>query len=175
MQSTIKPLKHNTMKWVSVNNGTSGENFELWKDDTTKLADISFTKGTRIGRFVSNLTKRLFFFEKRSWFSRQAVLKNEYGIKMGNVEELKSGAGKGFVELDGQKYFFVYNQNNSGELELYDEMMQKSLLQCSFNAVANGFNKTKSLLDSKFPSLLMVLCWYALQPHSANTAAEIAA
>ena len=163
------------MKWVSVNNGTSEENFELWKDDTTKLADISFSKSTRVARFVSNLTRRLFFFEKRGLFSRKAVIKNEYGIKMGDVEEVKAGTGKGFVELDGAKYFFVYNQNNSGELELYDESMQKSLLQCSFNTIATGFNKTKSLLDSKFPSLLMVLCWYALQPHSANTAADLAA
>ena len=159
------------MKWVSVNNGTSGENFELWKDDATKLADISFSKGTRIARFVSNLTRRLFFFERRAWFSRKAVIKNEYGIKMGNVEEIK--AGKGYVEVDGKKYFFVYN--NSGEVELYDELMEKSLLRCSFNTLANGFNKTKSLLDSKFPTLLMVLCWYAFQPHSANSAADIAA
>jgi hypothetical protein len=159
------------MKWVSVNNGTSGENFELWKDDATKLADISFSKGTRIARFVSNLTRRLFFFERRAWFSRKAVIKNEYGIKMGDVEEIK--AGKGFVEVDGKKYYFVYN--NSGEVELYDELMEKSLLRCSFNTLANGFNKTKSLLDSKFPTLLMVLCWYAFQPHSANTAADIAA
>ncbi|MGG9961807.1 hypothetical protein [Ferruginibacter sp. SUN106] len=162
------------MKWVSVNNGTSEENFELWNDDT-KLANISFSKSTRIARFVSNLTKRLFFFEKRGWFSRKAIIKNEYGIKMGNVEELKAGAGKGFVEVDGRKYYFVYNQNNSGELELYDESMQKSLLHCSFNTLTTGFNKTKSLLDSKFPSLLMVLCWYAFQPHSATTAADIAA
>ncbi|MGC4101430.1 hypothetical protein [Ferruginibacter sp.] len=163
------------MKWVSVNNGTSGENFELWKDDATKLADMSFSKGTRIARFVSNLTRRLFFFEKRGLFSRKAVIKNEYGIKMGNLEEEKAGANKGFVELDGRRYYFVYNQNNSGELELYDESMEKSLLRCSFDTIASGFNKTKSLLDSKFPSLLMVLCWYAFQPHSANTAPELAA
>jgi hypothetical protein len=164
--------KLNHMKWISVNNG-SEENFELWKDDTTKLADISFSKESRIARFVSKLTRRLFFFEKRGLFSRKAVIKNEYGIKMGDVEELKGG--KGFVEVDGKKYYFVYDQNNSGELELYDESMEKSLLSCSFNTLTNGFNKTKSLLDSKFPSLLMVLCWYVFQPHSANTAADIAA
>ena len=63
-----------------------------------------------------------------------------------------------------KKYFFVYNENNSGELMLYDEAMQKSLLTCSFNTLSAGFNKTKSLLDTKFPSLLMALCWYVFQP-----------
>jgi hypothetical protein len=152
------------MKWVSVNNGTSAqENFELWGDDN-KLADISFSKTTRIARFVSNLTKRLFFFEKKGLITQRGIIKNEYGIKMGTMEEIKSGTGKGIIEMDGKKFSFVYNQNNSGDLMIYDEAMQNSLLTCSFNAIANGFSKTKSLLDTKFPTLLLVLCWYAFQP-----------
>ncbi len=157
------------MKWVSVNNSTSNENFELWKDDI-KLADISFSKNTRVARFVSKLSKRLFFFEKRGLLSPKAVIKNEYGIKMGTMEETKSGTGKGYVELDGLKYFFVFNQNNSGELILYDATMQKNLLQCSFNTLSAGFNKTKSLFDTKFPSLLMALCWYAFEPNKVTMA-----
>jgi hypothetical protein len=151
------------MKWVKVNTINSHEHFELW-DEENKLADIDFSKGTSIGRYVSKLSKRLFFFEKKGLFTPKAVIKNEYGIKMGKVEELKSGAGKGIVELNGAKYFFEYNQNNKGELKLYDELHQKNILSCSFNTLATGFTKTKSLLDTKFPSLLMVLCWYAFHP-----------
>jgi hypothetical protein len=153
------------MKWVSVNNGTAQENFELWGDDK-KLAGISFSNSTRIARFVSNLSKRLFFFEKKGLISPKAVIKNEYGIKMGTVEEIKPG--RGFVELNEKKYSFVYNENNNGDLVLYDEAMQNNLLTCSFNTIANSFSKTKSLLDSKFPSLLMALCWYVFQPHNAG-------
>jgi len=154
------------MKWVSVNNGTAQESFELWKDDV-KLADISFSKSTRIARFVSNLSKRLFFFEKRGLLAPKAIIRNEYGIRMGKVEETRPGTGQGYVELDGIKYFFIYNQDNSGDLILYDEGMKKSLLTCSFKTLAAGFTKTKSLLDTKFPSLLMALCWYTFEPHTA--------
>lgn len=160
------------MKWVSVNNGTSLDNFELWEDEK-KLAGISFSKHTRFARIVSNLGKRIFFFEKRGLFTPKKFIKNEYGVNMGKVEEVKPGAGKGYVELDGKKYFFVYDQDNSGELKLYDESMQKSLLTCSFYAIANRFSKTKSLLDTRFTSLLLVLCWYAFQPHSASSAPGI--
>jgi len=79
------------------------------------------------------------------------------------VEETKPATGKGHVEVDGKKYFFVYNGDNAGELKLYDEFMQESLLTCSFNTITNGFTKTKSLLDGKFASLLLVLCWYVFQ------------
>ncbi len=161
------------MKWVSVNNGTAQESFELWEADT-KVADISFSKSTRIARFVSKLSKRLFFFERRGLLTPKAVIKNEYGIKMGKVEETKPGTGKGYVELNDKKYFFVYNENNNGEVVLYDEAMQNNLLTCSFNSIANSFSKTRSLLDTKFPSLLMALCWYVFQPQAVIVTEAVA-
>jgi hypothetical protein len=151
------------MKWVTVNNATAIENFELWGDDK-KLAGISFSKYTRFARIVSKMGKRIFSFEKKGFIHPKEIIKNEYGIKMGELEESKPGAGKGYVEFDGIKYFFVYHKNNSGEMVIYNEFMQKKLLTCNFNTISNGFSKAKSLMDNKFSSLLLVLCWYAFHP-----------
>ncbi len=151
------------MKWVNTNNNSSQESFEL-QDDEKVLAGISFSKQTRFARIVSHLGKRMFSFEKKGFLKPTKVLKNEYGIKLGRVEEFNSG--KGYVELDGKKYFYTYDKDNSGELVLYDEAMQTNLLTCSFNTLNLGINKTKSLLDGKFASLLLVLCWYTFQPHN---------
>lgn len=153
------------MKWVSTNNNSSQENFEL-QDDEKVLAGISFNKQTRFARLVSGFGKRMFSFENKGFLKPARVIKNEYGIKLGRVEELKDG--KGYVELDGKKYFYIYDKDNSGELVLYDEAMENNLLTCSFNAINLGINKTKSLLDSKFASLLLVLCWYTFQPHNTT-------
>jgi len=155
------------MKLVNVNNTSSKENFELQENEKV-LANISFNKQTRFVRTVSDLGKRMFSFEKRGFLIPRKVIRDEYGIKFGKVEE--TGSGKGYVELDGKKYFFVYDQDNSGQLKLYDEAMQKNLLTCSFNALALGLNKTKSLLDTKFASLLLLLCWYSFQPHNTAVA-----
>ncbi|HRI24446.1 MAG TPA: hypothetical protein PLZ45_07195 [Ferruginibacter sp.] len=161
------------MKWVSVNAGSSNEAFELWETDK-KLANISFNGRTRFARMVSNFGKRIFSFEDKGIFSPKKLLRNEYGIRMGKVEELKPGSGKGFVEMDGTKYYFVYNQDNTGELVLYDESMQTNLLTCSFNSINQRIRKTKSLLlDGRFASLLLVLCWYAFQPHTAPGASSV--
>jgi hypothetical protein len=157
------------MKWVNINNTSSTENFEL-QDDEKVLAGISFSKQTRFVRIASHLGKRMFSFEKKGFLNPSKVIRNEYGIKLGKIEELKPGAGKGIVELNGKKYFFVYDKENSGELKLYDEGMQKNLLTCSFNAINLGINKTKSLLDTKFASLLLLLCWYSFQPHNSAVA-----
>ena len=155
------------MKWVNTNNTSSQETFEL-RDEEKVLAGISFSKQTRFARIVSDLGKRMFSFEKKGFLKPGKVIRNEYGIKLGKVEEIKGDAAKGYVELDGKKYCYTYDLDNSGELVLYDELMQKSLLKCSFNAINLGINKTKSLLDSKFASLLLVLCWYSFQPHNSS-------
>jgi len=154
------------MKWVSVNNGTSNENFELWEADK-KLAVISFSNTTRIARLVSNLGKRLFFFEKKGFLTPKAVFKNEYGIKMGKLELEKHGAQNGHLEIEEKKYHYIFNENNSGELKVYDEAMQEILITCSF-PVTSGSLKIKSFLDTKLPSLLLVLCWYSFQNKNAS-------
>ena len=98
------------MKWLSVNTGSLNENFELW-DDERKLAEISFTKGTRIARFVSSISRRIFFFEKKGLLYPKAIIKNEYGIKMGKLKLGKQQAQNGFLELDGKKYQYIFNEN----------------------------------------------------------------
>ena len=153
------------MKWVSVNTEFSGEGYELWSGDK-KLAGISYSNRTHIARVMSNLGKRLFFFEKKGFLAPRTIITNEYGIKMGMVEEDRLRSNKGHLELDGKKYYYVFNENNSGDLKVYDEEMKHNLLTCSFNTITKGFAKTRSLLDTKFPSLLLVLCWYAFLPHS---------
>lgn len=155
------------MKWINVNNTSSKENFELWEDEKV-VADISFSKQTRFARIVSKLGKRMFSFENKGFFKPRKVIRNEYGIKLGKVEEIKAGSAKGYVELNEKRYFFEYDQHNSGDLVLYDESMKKSLLTCSFNAINSGIHKTKSLLDTRFASLLLVLCWYAFQTHHTS-------
>ncbi len=156
------------MKWVRANNDNPTENFELWEENK-KLVQITFSKYTRFARTVSKLGRRIFAFEKSGLFSPKKYIENEYGVKMGKVEEIKPGAGKGFIELDDIKYYFELDQHQSGEVKIYDELKHNKLLNCSFGVLAKGFTETKSLVDSRFTSLLLVLCWYAFQPHNASS------
>jgi hypothetical protein len=153
------------MKWVSVKTGLSGEGYELWAADK-KLAGITFSTHTRIARLVSNMGKRLFFFEKRGLLAHSTIIRNEYGIKMGEVEEERNGNRMARLEMDGKTYFY---ENNWGELKVYDETMSSTLLNCNFKSVDSSVSKTKSLLNTKLPSLLLVLCWYSFQPQGAAT------
>lgn len=155
------------MKWVSADHDTSKEKFELWEDGKM-LADISFSKQTRFVRMVSLLGKRMFSFENIGLFNPKKVIRNEYGVKLGKMEELKTNTGKGVIELEGKKYTFIYDRDNTGDLTLFDEVTKQNLLSCNFKAITNTLNKASSLLDSRFGSLLLLLCWYSFQSQHAS-------
>lgn len=152
------------MKWVNVINGESGQDFELWENGE-KLAGVTFSKHTRFARIVSNLGKRIFSFEKKGFLSAKEIIRNEYGIKMGELEETKSGAGKGYIDLNGVKYNFTYNKNSSGELLVFAESKKADLITCSFDSLLKSFPAAASLQGTKLSSLLLVLCWCSFQSH----------
>lgn len=157
------------MKWISTTNDIYGEGYELWAGDN-RLVRISFSQHTRIGRVMSSIGKRLFFFEKKGLFIPKSVITNEYGIRMGMVGEEKPG--QGHLEFEGRRYAYSFNTNDNGNLVIYDEETRKNLLSCSFNAVMYKIAKTRSLLDTKIPSLLLVLCWYAFQQQHQVSGSE---
>jgi hypothetical protein len=148
------------MKLINVKSGSSGEAYELWEDNKN-LAGISFSAHTDNARVVSDLGKRLFFFEKKGTLTPRTIIKNEYGIKMGEVEQEKAGSKMSHVELDGKHYYYSFNENNSGELKVFDETMRNRLLSCSLKTFAAGIGQTNSSALEKLPNLLLVLCWYA--------------
>jgi hypothetical protein len=151
------------MKWVKTNTNSSNEQFELWEGDK-KIAELSFTNGTRIGRFVSTLTKRIFFFDSRGVFAPKAILKNEYGIKIGKLALADAKLKNGYLELEGKKYQYTFNHNNSNELKVFDEASNKNLITCTFPTATLDTTNKPSFLNTKLPSLFLVLCWYVFHP-----------
>lgn len=148
------------MKWICVNSGASNENFELWKDEL-KLATVSVSNKTKIARYVSHITKRLFLVEIKGFFQRKAIIKNEYGIKLGSIENIKQGQPSGLFEFDGKKCFYSFDKNNFDNLTVYDSTTRQTLFNCDFNSLKSNLFGSKSLMDTKFPNLLTALCFTA--------------
>lgn len=156
------------MKWIQINTNEPAETFELWSDDK-KLAGASFNNKSAIVRLVTNAGKRLFFFEKKGWLSPKPVIKNEYGVTLGKLHTTVQKENKGFIELDGKKYIYRLSDNDSAKIEVFDATLNIPVTSCSFNTVlAKGVSTTKSLMQTKFPQLLLLLCWYSLQIHGVN-------
>ena len=154
------------MKWVNVNNNSSGNHYELWKEDQ-KLVSLSISNCTKITRIECAADKRLFFIEKKGFLQSHTVIKNEYGILMGELHGETWEADKGIIELDGKKYAYSLTTDEEPGLVIYEDLTKKPLVKCTLAAAndeaAAVMKKSRSLHDTKYPILLMALCWYLLK------------
>ncbi len=167
LHSIFTAAKPQHMKWVQVNSNTPAERFELWNGDS-KVAGASFNNASRIVRMASNAGKRLFFYGKKGWFAPKSFIKNEYGITLGKLETETSKGEKGHIELDGKKYYYRIDDNT--HLEVFDEEMINNVATCSFgNVLSKSFTKTNTLMNTRFPQLLLLLCWYSLNMHHSGS------
>ncbi len=159
------------MKWVSVNNNSSSHFYELW-DTEKKLVSLSVSNRTKISRIECASDKRLFFIEKRGLLQSKTVIKNEYGILMGELIGENWEANEGMIVLDGKKYAYSLGTDSAHELVIYDEAKTRPLVSCSLSSVYDEapaiVRRSKSLHDTKYPCLLMALCWYLLKPAVAG-------
>ncbi len=157
------------MKWISVNKEKENNAFELWYNDK-KLISLSVSPRTRIARIESGSDKRLFFFEKKGFLQSKTVIRNEYGIKLGELNGENKEAAEGIIQMDGKSYGYTFNSSNDAAVVLYEQTTEerKPFLRCSLSGVIDGaaslVKKSISLHDTKYPYLLMALCWYLLKP-----------
>ena len=160
------------MKWVNVSNGYSGNYYELWNNDK-KLVSLLLSSRTKIARIECATDKRLFFIEKKGFLQNKTVIKNEYGIQMGELIGENWEANEGLIELDGKKYAYSFSNDAEAELIIYNETKTDPLVSCSLSSISDEVaavvKKSKSLHDTKYPCLLMALCWYLLKPVVAAT------
>lgn len=159
------------MKWVNVNNSFSGSHYELWNNDK-KLVSLSISTSTKISRIECAAEKRLFFIEKKGFLQSRTVIKNEYGILVGELHGENWEADKGSIELGGKKYNYSLTNEEEPGMVIFEEAAQNPLVKCSLSPVndevAAVVKRSKSLHDTKYPSLLMALCWYLWKAKEAE-------
>lgn len=138
------------MKWVSVSNGSTGQLFELMEGEK-KLARLSISNKTKISRIECDNEKRMFFMERTGFLQSRTIIKNEYGIRMGELTGETRESAKGIIELDGKRFNYIFNKEHGNELHVFNENTLHPSLSC-------GLPSTN---DTKNAILLMGLCWFA--------------
>ena len=160
------------MKWINVSNNSSNLSYELWNDEI-KLVSLSISNRTKISRIECATDKRLFFIEKTGFLHSKTIIKNEYGIRLGELIGENRDAHEGMIELEGKKYAYSFNNITEAGLVIYDESKKKPLVSCHLSSPVDQatavVKRSRSLHDTAYPSLLLAICWYLLKP--AATAA----
>jgi hypothetical protein len=96
------------MKWIRTSQNPRQEIYELWRKEEKQLA-INYHPAMGSLRIIVENEKRVFLLSREGLLRQKTVLRNEYGIKMGQL--IYEDAAKGQLELNNQKFLFGLEGN----------------------------------------------------------------
>ena len=162
------------MRWESDNSTNNHEIYHLYKDDK-KILTLSLNPFSNSARVECEKQKRVFLIRKEGFRRNKTVLRNEYGIKIG---ELGQDNNVNFIDVNDERFFYSIENNPLAELVLYKETKERPFVSCGLSTkngnAAVKFSKDKILSETAHPGLLMALCWYMFLPVAKENVAEFA-
>jgi hypothetical protein len=134
------------MKWHLVNSSSRQEIYELRNNDEKVLTIYSHPdKGTL--RIATDEEKRVFLIGKEGFLRRRIVLRNEYGIRMGQLIYNGIQENQGSLEVDDEEFYYHIGNGSPVEATIFKN--SETLLICELPAVAKDHDL-----------LILALGWY---------------
>ena len=162
------------MRWQTANSTSNNEVYHLYKDDK-KILTLTLNPFSNSARVECEKQKRVFLIRKEGFRRNKTVLRNEYGIKIG---ELGQDNNENFIDVNDERFFYTIQNNPLAELVLYKETKDKPFVSCGLSTKKGNadvkFTKDKILSDTAHPGLLMALCWYMFLPVAKENVVEFA-
>jgi hypothetical protein len=153
------------MKWEHISGNEGKQVYELHHNEQCLLTlTDNIIAGTV--RIESPIEKRTFVIGKEGFFNNKTVLRNEYGIRVG---ELGMENNENFIEMGNEKFHYTISDNSPVEFIIYKESRENPLITCkldtSFLPHDPMLSKGRKLFTKlNYASLLMSMCWYILPP-----------
>jgi hypothetical protein len=166
--------KYLPMRWETISASSNNEVYQLHHKDK-KLLTFTVHPFSNTARVECEDEKRVFLIRKEGFLRNKTVLRNEYGIKIG---ELGSDKNKEqFIEVNKERFYYSIRNNPLAELIIYKESKDQPLLVCGLNVDQGNtfvhFKKEKGHHLS-YSGLLMALCWYMFLPVAKENVAQFA-
>ncbi len=164
------------MKWEIASKTAKQEIYELWHKEK-KLLTLDFHPFTNSARIDYADEKRVFLIRKEGFLRNKTVLRNEYGVRIGQLGHDKSNSAEGTIDLNDEKFFYALNNDPMTELVIYKDTKDKPFVTCGLKP-DNGntsvqFTKENQLSHTQH-FLLMALCWYMFLPVAKENTVEYA-
>jgi hypothetical protein len=161
------------MRWETITSTSNNEVYHLYKDDKNILT-LSLNPFSNSAKVECEKQKRVFHFRKEGFLRNKMILRNEYGIKIGELGNENKG---NFIDINDERFYYSIQNDPTAELVLYKESKDQPFVTCSLGAKDGDpsvtFTKDKKLSETTHPGLLMALCWYMFLPVANENKAEL--
>lgn len=152
------------MRWETASTDSANEIYHLYKDNR-KILTVTLNPFSNSARIECDKQKRVFLIRKEGFRRHKTVLRDEYGLKIG---ELGQENKENFIDVNNERFYYTTHNNPLAELILYKEAKDKPFVSCKLHITEGSpavkFEKDKQLSATSHPGLLMALCWYMFLP-----------
>ena len=165
------------MRWTVTSKSAKQEIFELWHEDK-KLMTLEYHPFTNSARIESADEKRVFLIRKEGFLRNKTVLRDEYGMRVGELSYEKFHSNEGTIELLDEKFSYRIENNPVTAFRIFrDDNKDTPFVKCGLKADKGNtsleFEKENELSQSQH-FLLMSLCWYMFLPVAKENMLEYA-
>ena len=158
------------MRWELVSSDARQEVYHLFKKDQ-KILSLVINPFSNTARVECANEKRVFQLRKEGFLRNKIVIRNEYGIRIG---ELGQENKENFIDVNDERFYYNIDNGPLAKLELYKEAKDQPFVTCGINTQEGiNFQKDKNLASASHPGLLMALCWYMFLPVAKESVAEV--
>lgn len=157
--------KPNALCWVKTHSCNDIEVYELFNHEN-KLMSLSFDNFSHTAKVECFTSRRIFKIEKEGFLRTKTIFKNEYGIKIGALEEEQWFHKEGLIELNEEKFHYKTQNNPLAELIIYKESPQNPILTCDLQYTNNeaAVNVHKHHSKHNYSIFLIALAWFLFLP-----------
>jgi len=163
--------------WQRIQTAAPIEEYELW-NGLQKLVTLSIDTLENKIRVACDDCRRDFHVEKEGLLLNKTILKNEYGIKIGEIGHELFFNNEGFIELNEERFHFCIQNNPLAELIIYRKSKKNPLLICALSSNDGNpsiqFSRNEESNGKTYPCLLMALCWFLFMPIAKENVSEYA-
>jgi hypothetical protein len=158
------------MNWETVTSGIGHKVYALWSNGR-KLLTLAFNSSSNFAKIEYGDEKRAFTIRYEGIFKTKMVMRNEYGIRLGQISAENR---ENFIDVNDEKLFYTITSGNNPQVIIYKESPNRPLAVCALQ-----LDNDKSILpvvkaSATQHSLLLALCWYLFSPVGKDNIPEFA-
>src|SRR5687767_180088 len=117
------------MRWELASNSPLQEIYRLTHNDK-KLLTLNFHYATNSARIEYGNEKRVLMIRKEGFLRIRTVLRNEYGVRLGQLNYEKWNSSEGTIDLGDEKFAYTIRENPHAELVIYRDNIENPFVVC---------------------------------------------
>jgi hypothetical protein len=156
------------MNWETVTSGLGHKVYALWNNGK-KLLTLAYNSSSNFVKVEYEDEKRAFTLRYEGFLKNKMVMRNEYGIRIGQVNVENN---ENLIALNDERLHYSITDDAEPRVIIYKESKDNPITVCELKLENENSIPTSVRPSATQHSLLLALCWYLFHPVTREASPE---